>query len=209
MSTFLTIRKNQKNIKEAFVRSQKAESLKFQRDFRDRIEKFDSVAKIRRREMVENHKVIDAEFRMDQKLELDALVKEHDDELEKFRKSIVKKTESNDELSFSIPCQKKVYNPTIKRKLIEEFLTSGKKVKCSGTDSIYNEVILLDEETNENDENLPTTSKRSQEKHNLQKRADNYEYQPLMEKNLNIILQLSQNEINNEDDQDFVKRLFD
>ena len=205
MSTFLTIRKNQKNIKEAFVRSQKADSVKFQRDFRDRIEKFDSVAKIRRREMVENHKVIDAEFRMDQKLELDALVKEHDDELEKFRKAIVKKTESNDELSFSIPCEKKVYNPTIKRKLIEEFLTSGKKVKCSGTDSIINnEVILIDEETNENDENLPTTSKSI-----LEKRADNYEFQPLMEKNLNIILQLSQNEINNEDDQDFVKRLFD
>jgi hypothetical protein len=206
MSTFLTIRKNQKNIKEAFVRSQKADSVKFQRDFRDRIEKFDSVAKIRRREMVENHKVIDAEFRMDQKLELDALVKEHDDELEKFRKAIVKKTESNDELSFSIPCEKKVYNPTIKRKLIEEFLTSGKKVRCSGTDSIINnEVILIDEETNENDnENLPTTSKRI-----LQKRADNYEFQPLMEKNLNIIQQFSQNEINNEDDQDFVKRLFD
>ena len=205
MSTFLTIRKNQKNIKEAFVRSQKADSVKFQRDFRDRIEKFDSVAKIRRREMVENHKVIDAEFRMDQKLELDALVKEHDDELEKFRKAIVKKTESNDELSFSIPCEKKVYNPTIKRKLIEEFLTSGKKVKCSGTDSIINnEVILIDEETNENDENLPTTSKSI-----LEKRADNYEFQPLMEKNLNIILQLSQNEINNEDDHDFVKRLFD
>ena len=205
MSTFLTIRKNQKNIKEAFVRSQKADSVKFQRDFRDRIEKFDSVAKIRRREMVENHKVIDAEFRMDQKLELDALVKEHDDELEKFRKAIVKKTESNDELSFSIPCEKKVYNPTIKRKLIEEFLTSGKKVKCSGTDSIINnEVILIDEETNENDENLPTTSKSI-----LEKRADNYEFQPLTEKNLNIILHLSQNEINNEDDQDFVKRLFD